>query len=105
MSWIFLILAIVFEVIGTSTLKMIRNPFSIQTVLMVLAYMSSMFMLSLTLKRMDIGVAYAIWSGLGITAIEVIGAVFYKESLSLPKIVFISFILIGTVGLNFCKTA
>lgn len=59
----------------------------------------------MTLKRLDIGVVYAIWSGLGITAIEVIGVICFKESLSLSKIIFITMILIGTVGLNFTGRA
>lgn len=104
MSWIFLLFAIVFEVIGTSLLKVIHNPISFKSLAMLGAYVLSIFLLSLSLKKLDIGVVYAIWSGLGITAIEIIGVIFFKETLSLSKIIFISFILIGTVGLNFSKT-
>ena len=103
MSWLYLLLAVIFEVIGTTFLKIIHNPFSIKTVAMLLSYGLSLFLLSMTLKKLDIGVVYAIWSGLGITAIEVIGVMCFKESLSSSKIVFITLIIIGTVGLNFSR--
>ena len=101
MSWMFLLLAIIFEVIGTSLLKIIHSVISIKTVIMLVAYVLSLLFLSMTLKKLEIGVVYAIWSGLGITTIEILGVVYFKETMNLPKIIFISLILIGTVGLNF----
>lgn len=105
MSWLYLILAIVFEVIGTALLKVIQHPISIKTAIMLVCYVLSLLLLSMTLKKMDIGVVYAIWSGIGITAIEVIGVVYFKESMSISKIIFIALILIGTVGLNFSRSS
>ncbi|WP_347472954.1 DMT family transporter [Clostridium kluyveri] len=57
------------------------------------------------MKKIDIGVAYAIWSGLGITAIEIIGVLIFKERIDFLKIMFISLIMIGTIGLNFTRTS
>ena len=105
MSWLYLILAIGFEVAGTSLLKISHNLLSIKTLAMLISYGLSLVFLSMSLKKIDIGVAYAIWSGLGITAIEVLAVLFFKETINVSKIFFIALILIGTIGLNFCKAA
>lgn len=106
MSWIFLILAIGFEVTGTALLKVTHGLSNLKTLFaMLVSYVLSLLLLSLALKKIDIGIAYAVWSGIGITAIEIIGVLFFKETMTIPKIIFITFILVGTVGLNFYKTA
>lgn len=69
-------------------------------VVMIIFYVLSLSMLTLALKKLQIGTAYAIWSGIGIVLLSVIGAVFFKESINLTKIIFIGFILVGTIGLN-----
>lgn len=104
MSWIYLFLAICLEVIGTSILKISRQIISLQTLVLLLSYGLSLLFLSLALKKIDIGTAYAIWSGLGITAIEIIGILVFKEPVIPSKAVFIVLILIGTVGLNFSRS-
>ncbi|UZQ49192.1 DMT family transporter [Clostridium kluyveri] len=105
MSWVYLILAIAFEVIGTTTLKGSNHIISFKTLAMLASYGFSLLFLSLALKKIDIGVAYAIWSGLGITAIEIIGVLVFKERIDFLKIMFISLIMIGTIGLNFTRTS
>ena len=67
---------------------------------MLIFYVLSLSMLTLALKKLEIGTAYAIWSGVGIVLLSIIGVVFFKESINLSKIIFVSFILIGTIGLN-----
>lgn len=69
-------------------------------VVMLIFYVLSLSMLTLALKKLQIGTAYAIWSGIGIVLLSVIGVVFFKESINLTKIIFIGFILVGTIGLN-----
>lgn len=105
MSWFYLILAIGFEVAGTSLLKVSNSILSLKTLAMLICYAASLLLLSLALKKIDIGVAYAVWSGLGIMAIEILGVFFFKERMTVSKIIFISLIMIGTIGLNFTKTA
>lgn len=104
MSFIYLLFAILFEVAGTSLLKVTHNPFSVKTFFMLISYGFSLFLLSLALKKIDIGIAYAIWSGLGITAIELMGIIFFKESINATKLIFITFIIIGTIGLNYVRS-
>ena len=104
MSWIYLLLAIALEVVGTTTLKGSQDFLSWTTLAMLASYGLSLAFLSLALRHLDIGVAYAIWSGLGVTAIEIIGVLLYKEHLGLSKIIFISLILIGTIGLNLTRS-
>jgi small multidrug resistance pump len=101
MSWLYLILAICLEILGTALLKASSELFSLKTIALLLAYGLSLVFLSLALKKIDVGVAYAIWSGLGILAIEIIGVVFFKESINVSKAAFMLMILVGTVGLNF----
>lgn len=72
-------------------------------VFMLIFYVLSLSTLTLALKKLQIGVAYATWSGIGIVLITIIGLIAFKETVSFAKVVFISFILIGTVGLNLIK--
>ena len=93
--------AIFFELIATSSLKasdgMTRPLFAVST---VLGYAASFYLLSLTLKRMEIGVVYAIWSGAGTALMALIGLWLFEEALPPLKLVSIAFIVIGVVGLN-----
>lgn len=100
-AFLFLLGAIVSEVIGTSALKL-SNGFSklVPSIAVVVAYALSVFLLSLTLKRMGVGTAYAIWSGLGTALIVVIGMIYFKESISVLKVTSILLIIIGVIGLN-----
>lgn len=68
--------------------------------LMLLCYLISLSMLSLTLRKIEIGTAYAIWSGIGIVMIVAIGTIFFEEQISVLKIIFIGLILAGVIGLN-----
>ncbi|HEX2947831.1 MAG TPA: multidrug efflux SMR transporter [Clostridia bacterium] len=103
MSWVYLFLAISFEVFGTSMLKISHDMISLKTAAMLLSYGLSLLLLSMALKKIDIGIAYAIWSGMGILAIVIIGVFFFREHLSVSKIIFIALIMIGTIGLNFSR--
>lgn len=101
MSWLYLCIAIIFEICGTTLLKLSNGLTNIRySILLLIFYGLSLWMLSLALKRIDIAIAYAIWSGFGIAIIAGIGIVYFKEPFSILKCVFISFILIGVIGLN-----
>ncbi len=105
MSWVYLTFAIAFEVIGTTTLKTLSRVISFTTLAMLASYGLSLLFSALAMKKIDIGVAYAVWSGIGITAIEIIGVLIFHERMDCLKVVFISLILVGTIGLNFAKTS
>ena len=70
-------------------------------IIMLIFYILSLVMLTFTLKKIQIGTAYATWSGMGIVLISIVGCMFFKDSINVQKIVFMSFIIIGVVGLNF----
>jgi small multidrug resistance pump len=70
------------------------------SVLMFLFYGLSLSALTLALKRIDVSMAYAVWSGLGTALIAVIGVLWLKEPLNTLKIVSLTLIIIGVIGLN-----
>lgn len=94
-------LAIVFEVTGTTFMKL-SNGFSNlnYAAAMLIFYILSLISLSMALKDIEVGVAYAIWSGVGIALIAMIGILFFQESLNLEKAAFIGLIILGVVGIN-----
>lgn len=100
MHYIYLAVAIVAEVIATSALKA-ADGFSrlIPSIIVVISYAAAFYFLSLTLRAMALGMVYAIWSGVGIALICIIGAVIYKQSLDLPGIVGIGLIIAGVLVL------
>lgn len=100
-AWTYLLAGIVFEVIGTTFLKL-SDGFSetLPSTLCIIFFVAALFMLSQSVKSIEIGVVYAIWSGVGIALITLIGAVFFHEVLSYSKIIFIGVIIVGVVGLQ-----
>lgn len=105
MSWIYLMLAIIFEVSGTILMKLSEGFSNIKyAIIMLVFYILSLSMLTLALKNLQIGLAYAIWSGIGIVLLSMIGVIFFKDSINLQKIIFIGLIIIGVVGLNLIST-
>lgn len=101
MKWFFLALAIISEIIGTTALKM-SNGFTKVTpsIIVVICYCSAFFFLSLTLKYIPVGIAYAIWSGIGIVVISLIGFWGFNQKLDLPAIVGIILIVTGVIVIN-----
>jgi small multidrug resistance pump len=106
MSWVYLLIAIVCEVAGSTALKKVdgfNNP--IPLAIVVFGYGFAIYFLTLTIKTMSLGVTYAIWSGVGIICISILGWIFYKQKLDLAAIIGIGFILAGVVIINlFSKT-
>ncbi|GAB3249908.1 DMT family transporter [Arthrobacter pigmenti] len=101
MPYIFLALAILFEVAGTSLLKLSDGFTRLwPTVGVALGYGMAFWMLSLTLRAVPVGIAYAIWAGLGTALIAVIGVVVFGESLGTVKIIGIGLIVAGVIALN-----
>ena len=101
MSWLYLFLAIVFETLGTTFLKM-SEGFSIliPSIGVVFGYILCFIFLSFALKTIDMSVAYAIWCAFGILLVSIVGIWFFGENVNILKIVSIILIITGTVGLK-----
>lgn len=102
MAWLYLALAIGLEVIGTTSMKL-SDGFTrlAPSVTMFACYLMSLAALTMALKHgIELGVAYAVWGGLGIALIVAIGCVLFGESLTPAKAGFIGLIICGVVGLN-----
>jgi small multidrug resistance pump len=101
MSWMWLYLAIVLEVAATVCMKL-SDGFSraMPTVLMVLLYGISFFPTVMALRRLDVGMAYAVWSAVGTTLITIIGMALFNEQMSLSKMAALGIIVFGVVMLN-----
>ena len=102
MKWLYLIIAVIFEVIATSALKE-SNSFTklVPSLFVIIGYSISFYFLSLTLKNLSIGITYAIWSGLGILLICLVGYFRYGQNLDLPAILGVLFIGIGILIIRF----
>lgn len=100
-QWLFLAVAIVSEVIATSALKA-SDSFSRlwPSLLVVVGYVISFYFLSLTFRTIPVGVAYAIWSGVGVTLIALIAWLFLGQAMDLPALIGIGLIVAGVVVLN-----
>ncbi len=105
MGYIYLLIAIVCEVIATTALKS-TNGFSkiIPSIIVVIGYSLSFYFLSLVLKFIPLGITYAIWSGIGIALISITGYYMYNQKLDYPVIIGIIFIIIGVVIIQLNST-
>lgn len=101
MNWLYLILAIFFETLGTTGLKF-SNGFSVllPSIGTIISYILCFLFLSFALKTIDMSVCYAILGALGILLISVVGIVFLHESISFLKIASVLLIILGTIGLR-----
>jgi small multidrug resistance pump len=105
-TYLILLLAIAAEVVATSALKACENFTRLAPSVMVVGYGVAFTCLSMTLKTLPLGVAYAIWSGIGTALVAVVGWLVYKQQLDLPAVAGIALIITGTIILNlFSKVA
>ncbi len=101
MEWILLLAAILTEVVGTTLLKFSDGMKNLAPTAGSLAmYLVSLILLGLSLNKLDVSVAYAIWSGLGTALIVLLGIFLFGENMTWAKTLFIALIVIGAVGLN-----
>lgn len=101
MGYAYLTIAIITEVIGTMALKASAGMTKLGPVaVVVIGYTISFLFLSLTLKHIAVGIAYAIWSGVGIVMIAVAGAIIFRERLDAAAIAGIGLILAGVLVLK-----
>jgi small multidrug resistance pump len=101
MHWTYLAIAIVSEVIATSALKA-SDGFTklIPSLVVVVGYVVAFYCLSLTLRALPVGIVYAIWSGVGIVLISLVGWLLFGQTLSSVAMLGMAFITVGVIILN-----
>lgn len=107
MAYLFLAIAIVAEVVATTALRA-ADGFTqlVPSIVSIVGYAVAFYFLSLTLRTMPVGIAYAIWSGVGIVLISLAGWVIYRQLLDAPAIIGMGMIMGGVMVINvFSKTA
>ena len=107
-SWaiVFLVIAVVFEVIATSTLKATEGFTRLwPSVITIGGYALAFYFLSLPVRTIPVGIVYALWCGIGIVLVTIVGWVVLKQALDAPALIGMGLILAGTVVINlFSKT-
>ena len=105
-SWMFLAVAIVAEVIATSALKASEGfTRTVPSTIVVVGYGVAFYFLSMVLKSIPVGVAYAIWSGLGVVLVTTVGWLLYGQKLDAWGFVGIALIVAGVMVLNLLSKA
>lgn len=101
MKYLYLALAIIFEVVGSSFMNK-SDGFSklIPSLVAIFSFIACFFFLSQALKHIPLGIAYAIWAGAGLVLTALVSVFVFKQSLDLPAMVGIGFILIGVIIMN-----
>lgn len=101
MGLLYLFIAIIAEVVATSALKAAAGfTRFVPSILVVVGYGVAFYFLSLTLKTIPIGIAYAVWSGVGIVLVSVFAYFYYGQSLDAPALAGIALILAGVLVIN-----
>lgn len=100
-QYLFLVLAIIFEVAWAILLKYTENFTRLwPTVATITTYLAALYFLNLTVRTMPVGIAYAIWAGTGMVLIALLGVVVLKQHLDLPAIIGLMLIIAGVLVLN-----
>lgn len=105
MGWVLLIVAILLEVAGTTNMKL-SEGFSkpVPSVLVLFFYALSIIALTFAVNRLEVSVAYALWSGMGTALVAIIGLWFFQESITIVKVVALGLIIVGVVMLHFTSS-
>ena len=106
MNYVFLSIAIVCEVVATTALKQ-TDGFTrlMPSLVTVVGYALAFYFLSLPLRTLPVGIVYAVWSGVGIVLITAIGWLWFRQTLDLPALIGMGFIIAGVLIVNlFSKT-
>ncbi len=107
MSYLYLAMAILAEVTATTMLKA-SEEFTrpLPSLIVVLGYCCAFYLLTVVLRTIPVGVAYALWSGLGIVLVTIAGAIWYQQVPDWPAVVGIALIVLGVAVINlFSRTA
>jgi small multidrug resistance pump len=104
MPWLYLILAIVAEVSGTTSMKLSEGfTKPLPSAMIFVFYATSLTFLTLALRTMPIGFAYAIWSAVGTALITTIGVLWFGEGINTVKVVSLVLVIVGIAGLHFSQ--
>ncbi|MBW2621809.1 MAG: multidrug efflux SMR transporter [Deltaproteobacteria bacterium] len=104
--WIYLFCAILLEVGGTTSMKLSQGfTRLVPSALIFIFYGASFIPLTLALKKIDISIAYAVWSGVGMALMALIGILHFREPAAALKLISLGLIILGVVGLNLSETA
>ena len=96
-----LAVAIVLEVIGTTFLQQSQQfTRAVPTISMAVCYLAAFYLLSIALRTLPVGIAYGIWSGLGIVLVSAVGVVVFRQTLDLAAIIGLGLIVAGVVVVN-----
>jgi small multidrug resistance pump len=102
MHWYFLAAAIVFEVAGSTSMKLSQGLSKLGPSVMMFGFYAVAFACNaMALKRLDLSVTYAIWSGMGTAAVAVIGMTYFQEQITPLRIGSIALIVLGVLGLAY----
>lgn len=100
-NYIYLLVAILFEVVATTALKETYGfTRLVPSLVAIIGYGLAFYFLALTLRAMPVGVVYAIWSGAGIVLITAIGWVWFRQALDVPALIGMGFIMAGVLIIN-----
>lgn len=103
MKWVYLLLSIICEVLGTSALKY-ASMGGAKAVWGIIAttgfYVACFWLMMRAMRYFDLGIMYSTWCGLGIALVAVMGVLFFGDELTAKKVLFMSFIIVGIIGLN-----
>ncbi len=100
-GWSYLALGVVTEIAGTFCMKLSNGMTKvIPSMLFVFFFMIALYCINMAMKTIDMSVAYAIWSGVGIALLAILGVVFLDEPLTVHRLFFLSLIGVGVVGLS-----
>lgn len=106
MQWLLLATAILFETVGTTALKASDGFTRLwPSTVSILAYIVSFWLLALVLRTIPVGIAYAIWSGLGICLIAIIGYFVFDQRLDTPAVIGLGMIVAGILVINLFSAA
>jgi small multidrug resistance pump len=106
MKWVYLLIAIVAEVVGTSALKASQGfTVLLPSAIVLLGYLVAFYFLSLTLDRIPVGIAYALWSGIGIVFISAVGWLWFGQALDTAAVIGVALIVAGVGVINLFSNA
>ena len=101
LTYFMLVGAILGEVIGTSLLKASQQfTRPVPSVLTIIAYAASFYLLSVIVRTIPVGIVYAIWSGMGIVLISLVGWIVYRQTLDMPAMIGLGLIIAGVIVVN-----
>jgi small multidrug resistance pump len=105
-SWYYLSIAIIFGVLGTISMKLSQGLKNWKpTISLFFCYLICFVALTMALKRIDMSIVYAIWSGVGTIIIALVGVAIFDESFSLKKLISLLLIVLGVIGIHLSNVA